>query len=89
MPPYDVLFEEEAERTLGKMDKSVRQRILKKAIQLESDDSTSRHLRHGLPYFVEEVGGYRIAFAIRDKQKLVLFVGDHKQYERWYRGQGT
>jgi len=85
MPPYEVLFEEDAERMLGRMDKPVRQRILKKAIQLESDDSASRHLRHGLPYFVEEVGGYRIAFEIKEKKKRILFVGDHKQYERWYR----
>jgi len=87
MPPYDVLFEEEAERMLGRMDKPVRQRILKKAIQLENDDTTSRHLRHGAPCFVEEVGGYRMAFVISGKQKRILFVGDHKQYERWYRGQ--
>lgn len=89
MPPYDVLFEEDAERTLEKMDKPVRQRVLKKAVQLENDDSTSRHLRFGSPCFVEEVGGYRIAFVKNDKekQKRILFVGDHKQYEKWYRSQ--
>ena len=88
MPPYEVSFEEDAERMLGKMDKSVRQRILKKAIQLENDGSISRHLRHGVPCFVEEVGGYRIAFVIKEKQKRILFVGDHKQYVRWYSGKG-
>lgn len=46
----------------------------------------ARGLRH-LPFVVEEVGQYRIALFQDDEKKTkeVHFVGDHKQYEKWYR----
>lgn len=67
-------------------DKPVKLRIVKKLEQLKTKER-SRHLKHGSPYFVEEVGGYRIAFKSDEKTfiKTICFVGDHKQYEAWYR----
>ena len=84
---YRVLLEEDAERMLPEIDNSVRQRLVKKLVQMQGDEKTARHLRFGAPYFVEEAGGYRIAFALKEKekQKRVLFIGDHKGYEKWYK----
>ncbi len=84
---YDVIFDDEAKEDYWALDYSVRLRIEKKLLQLGRVDLTSRHLRHGSPHFVAEVGQYRIAYKILDDRmiKRVMFVGDHKAYERWYR----
>ena len=86
---YSVIFVGDAERSLAKLDKGIQLRILKKVAQLERSDFESRHLHHGSPYFVEEVGGYRIAFEVDEMSltKTIYFVGDHKQYEHWYSSQ--
>ncbi len=38
---------------------------------------------------VEEAGQYRIAFYQNEEQrkKEIHFVGNHKQYEKWYKSQ--
>lgn len=68
-----------------KFDKSVQQIILKKFEKMKEP-----LLGRGLTasrYQIEEIGQYRIAF-IQDeeaKTKKIHFVGDHKQYEKWYK----
>ena len=86
---FAVLFEKNAERQFLDLEKPVRERIAKKLRQLENDEFGSRHLKHGLPFFVEEVGQFRIAFKERADlgQKRVIFVGNHKDYEKWYKSQ--
>ena len=83
---FSIEFTQQAKDNLSKLDKSIQIRILKKILQLEGEDLTSRHLKHGLPFFVEEVGGNRIIFETdeRNKTKTILFLGDHKQYQKWY-----
>ncbi len=91
MPPYRIEFEPEAEDRYAGLDKSLRFQIDKKLSKMERDELVFRHLKRGLPFFVEEAGGYRIAFKVREdlKQKRILFIGDHKEYEWWYREQET
>ncbi len=67
-------------------DKSVQQRIMKKFEQMKNP-LPGRGL-HSSKYKIEEVGGYRIAY-IEDESSMVKrihFVGNHKQYVRWYLG---
>ncbi|MDO8627868.1 MAG: hypothetical protein Q7K42_05355 [Candidatus Diapherotrites archaeon] len=82
---YSVLVEGSAQRQLEKLDKSIQIIIVKKLVQMESK-KIGRHLKHGSPFFVEEIGQYRIAFKVLDanKEKKVYFIGDHKEYEKWY-----
>lgn len=42
---------------------------------------------HSSRYKVEEVGGYRIAFIQHEtvRIKSIHFVGNQKQYEKWYK----
>ncbi|MFH1246938.1 MAG: hypothetical protein V1644_01025 [Candidatus Micrarchaeota archaeon] len=85
---FVVFLESDAEEQLDKLDNSVRIRILKKLKQMEIKDE-ARHLEKGLPYFVEEVGQYRIAFILKSEtsEKQIVFIGDHKEYEKWIRSQ--
>ena len=82
---YSIAYEPGWDEFFEKFDSSVQERVWKKIQQLKQG-LKHRHLKHGLPYFVEEAGGYRIVFKVFEMQKIkeVCFVGDHKQYEKWY-----
>ncbi len=84
--PYRIAFTREAEEAFLGLDKAVRVRIAKKALQLERDGFASRHLKFGLPFFVEEIGGYRLVFETleSERKKVVIFVGSHGDYQKWY-----
>ena len=72
--------------TLQRLDRSVQIKIYKKLSRLARPELVSRHLQHGKPHFVEEAGGWRIAY-IQDEKKMerrVVFIGTHKDYEKWY-----
>ena len=75
-PNWDVNFK--------KFDESVKQKILKKINQMKQP-LQSRGL-HSSRYQIEEIGQYRIAFIQNSetRTKRIYFVGNHKQYEKWY-----
>ena len=66
-----------------KMDSSV-QKMLWKKIQKLKTLTKARHLKRSLPYFVVEVGQYRIGFIEEKSVRIVAFVGNHKQYQKWH-----
>ncbi|OIO25009.1 hypothetical protein AUJ14_05210 [Candidatus Micrarchaeota archaeon CG1_02_55_22] len=88
MDSFEINFEPGWDKYFAKLDHPVQERILKKIMQLQSGIQ-SRHLKHGLSFFVEEIGGYRIAFKSDDtaKKRKVYFAGSHKDYEKWYKSQ--
>ncbi|MBN1941619.1 MAG: hypothetical protein JW772_05570 [Candidatus Diapherotrites archaeon] len=79
-PGWDIYF--------SKMDKKTQGQIWKK-IQKQKTETKSRHMRFGLEFYVLEIGQYRVALKLKEKEKLktVWFAGNHKQYERWYKRQ--
>ena len=84
--PYRIDFKPGWDRHFKDFDKTIRQRIISKLEQMKQP-LQSRGL-HFSRYKVEEAGGCRIAF-IQDEEnrvKHIHFVGNHKQYERWYSG---
>lgn len=82
---YEVVLHEDAEERLLKIDKPVRERIIKRIARMRSE-SPRRHMKHGLDFFVEEAGQYRIVYKFSENKKVIYFVGDHKEYEKWYSG---
>ena len=87
MEGYSVVIDEDAREQFLNLDSSIRERISKKLVKLQREDLPARHLKQGIPVFVEEVGQYRIVFKKRDdlKEKRIVFIGDHKEYEKWFR----
>jgi len=67
-----------------KMDKAEQLRIWKKIQQLKTLART-RRLKEGLPYFVVETGQCRICFREEGNKRTIHFVGNHKQYQKWYK----
>jgi len=71
------------DKFFSKMDPSV-QKMLWKGIQKLKALEKARHLKRGLPYFVVEVVQYRIGFIEEKGTRTIAFVGNHKQYQKWY-----
>lgn len=85
--PWKLAFKKGWDRHFKKFDKAAQQRILKKFEHMKQP-LQPRGLK-ALRVVVEEAGQYRIAFYQNEEQhqKEIHFVGNHKQYEKWYRAQ--
>lgn len=84
---YEPEFDPDWKEYFERLPNEIKPRIAKKMRQILRG-LPGRHLRKGLPYFVEEVGQYRIAYrSFEDRQaRRFYFVGNHKDYEAWYSG---
>ena len=82
---YELKFAPAFVEEYEKLDSSVKKRINKKLFQLKHQQMKRRHLRLGEPYFVEEIGQYRIVYMFLEKEKKIVleFVGMHKDYEKF------
>ena len=67
------------------LDKPVRERLIRRIARM-GNEPAGRHLRHGMGFFVEESGQYRIVYTCDCGVKSIYFVGSHKDYEKWYSG---
>lgn len=79
---------EQAREDLRDMDNSV-YAIFKKQLRNIMENPYQRHLRHGMPYYVKEVGQGRIIYTIEEDTDTVYVVRcfqNHKDYESWYKG---
>ncbi|MFH1106407.1 MAG: hypothetical protein V1787_00775 [Candidatus Micrarchaeota archaeon] len=81
---YGVVFESAAENQLLGKDFSVRKRLIQRIARMPFE-TPGRHMEKGLPYFVAQAGQYRIIYTCKEGVKRIYFVGDHKEYERWYK----
>lgn len=84
---FELLFAEGWDEYFQKLDNSEKERIWKKIQQLKMLEKEARHLRHGLPFFVVETGQYRICFEEKEKNRRIMFAGNHKQYQKWIKEQ--
>ena len=80
---FEVLLHEDAAARLLRMDASIRERIIKRIAHMR-DEPEGRHMKYGLNFFVIVVGQYRIVYTREGKRKTIYFVGNHKEYEKWY-----
>ena len=78
-------YEKDWDIYFNDLDKTLQLHILKKIQQLQYDIS-ARHLRK-LNFFILEVGQNRVAFFENKitKVRTISFVGNHTQYEKWYK----
>jgi len=83
---FKLKYESNWDKYFSKLDKNSKEKIWKKIQQLKTIKS-ARHLKHGLPYFVLESGQYRICYEEEDKLRKIIFAGNHKQYEKWFKKQ--
>jgi hypothetical protein len=80
---YKLDYVNDWDKYFKKMNKELQLKIWKKTQQLTKLEQP-RHMKLGLPYFVVETNQYRITFKQENKKRMIYFVGNHKQYEKWY-----
>ncbi|OIO20725.1 hypothetical protein COV61_00145 [Candidatus Micrarchaeota archaeon CG11_big_fil_rev_8_21_14_0_20_47_5] len=95
---YQIQFHEGWDAYFSKLDTAMKKRVVNKILQ-HCEPIPARHLKKGAPFFVSEIGQYKLCYEIdaqasrlvrQDKQideekktKMVYFVGTHKEYEKW------
>jgi mRNA-degrading endonuclease RelE of RelBE toxin-antitoxin system len=79
---YDIIFADNWERYFSALDNSIKRKILHKIEQMK-EKPPGRHLRFGADFFVEEMGQYRILYAVDGNLKVIYFAGTHKDYEKY------
>ncbi len=82
---FTEFFDEDWPTYFATLDHAMKVRVAKK-IRKILERPKKRHMRKNARFFVDEVGQYRITYRVFDEQNQVrfYFVGDHKQYEKWY-----
>lgn len=73
------------DKHFAKLDDITKKRILKK-LEHMAQSLNARRL-HKSKFYIEEVGQYRIVFTEDENniKKQIFFIGNHKQYEKWYK----
>ncbi len=82
---WKVVLEESALEQLNCLDKPIRERIKKKLESMRALPP-ARALKRHAETWMQDVGGYRIMYLadFKSKPKAIVFIGDHKEYERKY-----
>lgn len=82
----EIRILETAEKELEKIPNPLNKQFGKHIEKIVSKE-TSRHLKHGLPYFTENVTKQaRIIYYIEEEIIYVMHCfATHKEYERWYK----
>lgn len=81
-----IAFTDQSRKDLDGMDNSS-YLLFEKHIRKMMTTPPRKHLRNGLPYFVEEVGRGRIVCLVEKNPDTLLIVRcftTHKEYEKWY-----
>jgi hypothetical protein len=81
---FELGFADGWDTNYSKMDSVERQKIWKKIQQLKTKIK-ARHLGQGAPIFVAESGQHRVCFREKGNAREILFAGNHKQYQKWYK----
>jgi len=79
---FEVTFDQDWSHYWKKVPREQHERVLKKIQELK-EDKQFRHLKLGSPYFVLEAGQYRVLFTEEQNKRTLLFIGNHKDYEKW------
>jgi mRNA-degrading endonuclease RelE of RelBE toxin-antitoxin system len=83
---YKAEFDEEWPGHFQRLDNEMKERTAKKIRKILACPQ-KRHLKNGANFFVSQIGQYRIVYRIFEVDNKVrfYFVGDHKEYEKWYK----
>ncbi|MBN2122631.1 hypothetical protein JW721_06290 [Candidatus Micrarchaeota archaeon] len=83
---YSLLFDEGWGAYFGELPREIRKRFKRRIGKYESFPThTFRHAKHGVRYFIDEIGQYRVCFVSDEetKERTFYFIGDHKAYEKF------
>jgi len=77
-----LTYTDEFSYGLEKLDNSISIHVIKKIQQLMIERNFKKLKR--LNVNILKIGQYRVGFLDKDENRILLFVGNHKEYEEWY-----
>ena len=84
---YKIEFKNKADEDFLKIDGNLR-KFFSKHLEKVATMPPRRHLKHGLPFFVEEVTKQAsLVYELEDETQTLFVVrcfALHKDYEKWY-----
>ncbi len=82
---FSIFLSDGALKQYNSLDLPIKERLKKRVKQLETLPD-SRSLKAHPDIFAMEAGQYRILYIVdaKEKKKTVVFIGDHKKYEKFY-----
>jgi mRNA-degrading endonuclease RelE of RelBE toxin-antitoxin system len=82
----EIVLSNEAEKEFKKLDNSLKILFKKHLEKMKKDENVGRHLKGGIPFYVENVGSSsRIVYYIENEKIIICyFFVTHKEYENWY-----
>jgi len=76
---YELVFDKQFKRDLNKLDKSVRDRILKKVFELERFPELGKRLI-GIDLWSLRIGKYRVLYKIKyNKLQILVLTVEHRK----------
>lgn len=83
---YSARFQDDYKEGFEKLEETVKERARRKIIRI-LNSPYKRHLKHGVDFFVDEIGQYRLTYKIFELQAEIhfYFIGNHKEYDAWLR----
>jgi mRNA-degrading endonuclease RelE of RelBE toxin-antitoxin system len=83
---YKATFDEDWPKYFDRLDDETKERVSKK-IKKILEFPEKRHLKGNAKFFIDEIGQNRITYRIfkENEEARFYFVGNHKEYEKWYR----
>jgi mRNA-degrading endonuclease RelE of RelBE toxin-antitoxin system len=80
-----MILTKEAINDLVRMDRFLFNRFDKHFDKIAGNPA-GKHMKHGLPFYKEEVGQGRIVYKVENDTIFVLrCFASHKEYEKWYK----
>jgi mRNA-degrading endonuclease RelE of RelBE toxin-antitoxin system len=81
---YELKWDERWEEYFASIPLSIQRRFAKR-IKKYQEYPKFKHHHHGLPYFVDKIGQYRVCFTqdVERKIRTFYYIGKHKDYEKW------
>jgi len=83
---YSIEYHSYWEKYFSVLPEDIKICVIKKIRFLSECPKSQRHLKFGAPFYVSEIGQYRITYKILETQNKIMFyfTGNHKDYEKWY-----
>ncbi len=84
---HEIYFTPKAEENYDKLDPQLREKFRKHLDKISLNFVPGKHLKHGLPYFVEKVTeSTRFSFTVSENIiTIIRCFKNHKEYEEWYK----
>jgi len=83
---YTLVYDVDWDNYFQNVPEVIKKRFLKRREKYVNFPTIGfRHTKHGVSYFVDEIGQYRVCFTSDEDNKIrtFYFIGDHKEYEKF------